>query len=340
MTVKKILIVKPSALGDIIHTIPIVKAIKDQHNAEISWVVSRPFKNILEHTPVVDKIFIFERKKWGGLRFFRHLGEIMAFLRKIRAEKYDMVLDFQGLLRSGIITLLSGCKHRVGFKNARELAHLGYTQKVETPANVVHAIDRYKLIAKSVAVNECEMNFPLNDMETDLQQKWNAILPDDFIVIVPGARWSSKRWPPQYFAALVNLIHEKSAMPVVIVGSPSEQQISQQVISGISDQKKCINTTGETSLVELAHIIKLARLVITNDSGPMHLAAALNTRTIALFGPTDPKRIRPYGQQHIVLQKEGLCKCYYQKTCSFNLECLRTISPPDVFKEIIPLLGL
>lgn len=340
MTAKKILIVKPSALGDIIHTIPIVKAIKDKHDAEISWVVSRPFKNILEHTPVVDKIFIFERKRWGGLRFFRHLGEIIAFLRQIRAEKYDIVLDFQGLLRSGIITLLSGCKHRVGFRNARELAHLGYTQKVETPVNVVHAIDRYKLIAKSIAVDECEMNFPLNDLEADIQQKWDTILPDDFIVIVPGARWSSKRWPPQHFAELVNLIHEKSTISVVIVGSPSEQQISQQVVNGISDKEKCINTTGETSLVELAHITKLARFVVTNDSGPMHLAAALNTRTIALFGPTDPERIRPYGQQHIVLQPQESCKCYYQKTCSSNLECLRTISPQDVIKEIIPLLGL
>ncbi|BBM87885.1 lipopolysaccharide heptosyltransferase II [Candidatus Uabimicrobium amorphum] len=337
MTTKKILIVKPSALGDIIHTIPIAKAIKDKYNAEISWVVSRPFKNLLEYTPVVDKIFIFERKKWGGLRFFRYFGEIVKFLRQIRAEKFDMVLDFQGLLRSGVITLLSGCKHRVGFSNARELAHLGYTQKVETPADVVHAIDRYKLIAKAIDVDDCKMTFPLN-IETSLQQKWDTALPNDYAVIVPGARWSSKRWPPQYFAELINLMHEKYDIPVVLVGSPNEKQISQQVMDGINDKEKCVNTTGETSLVELAHIIKQARIVITNDSGPMHLAAALNTKTIALFGPTDPERIRPYGQQHVVMQNKGVCKCYYQKTCSSksNLECLRTIKPD----QIIPELGL
>ncbi|WP_372371478.1 lipopolysaccharide heptosyltransferase I [Candidatus Uabimicrobium sp. HlEnr_7] len=335
MTVKKILIVKPSALGDIIHTIPIVNAIKQNYDAEISWVVSRPFMNLLEHTPVVDKVFVFERKKWGGMRFFRYFGEILNFLLKIRAEKFDIVIDFQGLLRSGIITLLSGCKHRVGFKSAREFAYWGYSQKVETPKNVVHAIDRYKLIAKTLGVCEIKMSFPLN-RDLALEQKWDNVLPSDYIVIVPGARWSSKRWPPEKFAELTNIIHRKSELPVVIVGSPSEKEISLQVINNVQKTDKCINTTGETSLIELAYIIKRANIVVTNDSGPMHLAAALNTKTIALFGPTDPERIRPYGDEHVVLQGESLCQCYYQKTCSFDLECLRTISP----QKIIPLLGL
>jgi heptosyltransferase-1 len=322
----KILIVKPSSLGDVVHSLPFLNAIKERfHGSEIHWVIAKGLEDLLTGHPMIDKVWIINKDMWKKLSYIRDsLRELRIFMKAIKEEKYDMVVDLQGLLRSGIIAMYTGSPLRVGFQEAREGSRFFYTHKIKGGRDV-HAVDRYLKIAAFLGCDIDGICFPMPlSFESSVQV---GTLPADYAVIAPGARWGTKRWPPEKFGKLASLL----PLNTVVVGSEGDMDYAKKVLD--LSKGKTISLAGKTTLKVLIEVIRGARFFISNDSGPMHIAAALGIPVFAIFGPTDPERTGPYGKGHTVIRQDISCAPCFKRTCN-NLRCMKSISASKVFKTI------
>ena len=330
---KKILIIKFSALGDIIHTLPALYNLKQQGNVSITWFVSRTYKEILEGNPCIDKLIIFERERWRGFKTcLTRLNEIWKTIKEIRKEQFDIVIDFQGLFRSGFFTLLSGAKRRIGFASARELAFLGYNEKIKIDSGIRHAIDKNALLAKHVTGREVINKYPVyisKQVKVSLEE-WGD--KKTLIAIVPGTRWESKRWSTRNFAKLIDMAVESCKARLLILGGKSDRPLAAKILKLSTHGEYIKNLTGETNLKELVSIISEADVVISNDSGPMHIAVATDTPVIGLFGPTDISKTGPVGEKHTALIAQLPCSPCRNRVCDKKPFCMDELLPEDVFK--------
>jgi len=301
---QKILIIKLSSLGDVVHALPVLSGLKQSlPDAQISWMVSRAFSSLLEGHPDLDQIILFERERWRGVKnCILRFPEIWRLVQDIRAFQFDVVLDLQGLLRSGLFTWLAHAPERFGFTDARECSYLAYNHKVVVPTWITHAVDKNLFLAEQYVGHNLTLHFKiaLSAKDQEKAKLWIPNLPA--VVLVPGARWASKCWPTLHFAQLIDFLLQKQNISVVLVGAKSDLGIGEEIIRQAWLGQKVINLIGKTSLKELAAVMQRANLVVSNDSGPMHIAAAMGTKVVALFGPTQTNKTGPYGDGHIVLQ--------------------------------------
>lgn len=325
---KKILIIKPSSLGDIVHSLPFLNALKESFpHSEIHWIVAKGFEGLLENHPMVKKIWIINKDKWKDLKKIEEtLKEFLNLSKELKKESYDLVIDIQGLLRSGILTYLTLAPLRVGFKEAREGSTLFYTHKIEG-GKEIHAVDRYMKIALAIGCENKDIKFPMPLIKESEKIKKIKEETRDYAVIVPGARWITKRWSELNFGKLCSMINERS----IIVGSKADEEVAKKIES-ISNGK-AISMAGKTDIKELLSVIRGARYVVSNDSGPMHIAAAFGIPVVALFGPTNPLRTGPYGERHIVLMSGLSCSPCYKRECK-TIQCMRDISVESVYEAI------
>mgnify|MGYP000891947330 CR=1 FL=1 len=333
---QKILVVKISALGDILHTLPVLKSLKESHpDIFIGWLVARAYKDILEGNPYIDRIFIFERERWRGLKncLFRH-AEIWRLLKEIRKEGFDICLDFQGLFRSGFFTLFSGASRRLGFAHARELSPLAYNEKIKVPPSILHAVDRNAYLVEKLIQTTVKKETAvfLNEQEREKAIRWLPGKP--CIVMVPGTRWESKKWPVSYFAKLADDLISGYKATVALVGAKGDAELGEKILSTAKSSQQIVNLIGKTSLKELCAVMSIADLVISNDSGPMHIAAAMGSKVLALFGPTDTQKTAPYGEKHIVLQHLCGCNPCRNRTCDKKPNCMEQLLPEEVMNHI------
>jgi heptosyltransferase-1 len=329
---RRILIIKPSSLGDVIHALPTLAALRDRFpSAHIDWLVKRQWAGVLERVEGLDRIWPIEAGLQGWLRM----------VRPLRAAAFDLVIDLQGLFRSGAIAWLTGCHTRVGFANAREGSRFCYTQRVTVPLSDMHAVDRYLLIASAVDASpkgapEFRTRLTTTDHDRIAQLlKSSGVSPGvPWIAMHVSARWDTKRWPPERFAAVADALQAQRLGPVALIGSPDDRAATQGVIRRM--QTMGIDLTGQTSAESLPALLASARLLVTNDSGPMHIAAAMGTPVVALFGPTSPLRTGPYGAKHRVLRSGVPCSPCFSRACRnpVQLECLTTIDPKDVVDAV------
>lgn len=336
----KVLIVKTSSLGDIIHTLPCLAGLK-QNGADVSWLVGNSFSSLLKNHPYLKQLFIFDREKWRGIKILLNQPELWHLVRQIRQEKFDVVLDVQGLLRSSFFTLFSGTPKRIGFANARELAWLAYNQRIQVPSHIQHAVDRNAYLVEQLLGHSIPRLFPIPITQDD-ENKAAFLIPKlPAIVLAPGARWESKRWPLTHFIELIEML-EGSSVSIVLIGSKAELPLTQEILKRVKRGfigNTIVHLTGETTLPQLAAVMKRSNLVISNDSGPMHIAAAVNTPVLALFGPTDPAKTGPYGANQRVLQHQLPCwPCRY-RVCPKNFPCIATITPQEVFTNLQQMLA-
>jgi len=320
---RKILVVKPSSLGDIVHSLPFLASLRNCFpKAEIHWVVARGFEGLLEGHPMIDKLIVIDKDQW------KKLSSAGATLRALRAlhiglkkEGYDLAVDLQGLLRSGLITKATGAPMRVGFKEAREGSTLFYTDKVEGGKGI-HAVDRCLRIASYLSCDTRQVSFPMPEKSYALP------FEGDYAVLVPGARWKTKRWPTERFAQLA----AKLSLQSVIVGAKSDARMASQIVE--ASHGRAVSLAGKTDLKELSGVIKGAKFVVTNDSGPMHFAAAHGVPVFAIFGPTDPAATGPYGKGHTIITADRAdCAPCRKKSCS-DLRCMESISVRKVLDAI------
>lgn len=333
-----ILIVKLSAIGDVIHTLPSLAALRKLYpEAHITWVVEEAAAGLLKNHPLLDAVLISRRKSWiKSLRkgeFSRPLRELRTFFRELRQRPYDLVIDFHGLLKSAVIVFLSGSKRKLGYDSLQELSGLFYNEKIPEDMNK-HAVDRYLDFPRYLGTNIEKAQFILPS-DNATQAKVQSLLAKyhlenkKFIAVNPVAYWETKLWDDEKFAGLADLIKTRLNMEVVFTGS--EKEAIERITARMQD--KAVNLAGETTLPELAYLYKEALMLITTDSGPMHLAAAVGTPVVALFGPTDPQRTGPYGEGHTIIRTDLPCSPCLLKKCPTR-KCMQDILPEQVMAAI------
>ena len=329
---RRILIIKPSSLGDIIHALPALAALRDQFpSAHIAWLVKRQWAGVLERVDGLDRIWPVAPGLKGWLRS----------VPSLKAESFDLVIDLQGLFRSGAMAWLTGSRTRIGFANGREGSPFCYTQRVLVPMLETHAVDRYLLVAAAVgAVPKGVPEFRMRPAAADRQRiaellRRVGLAPGaQWIAMNVSARWDTKRWPPEHFAAVADALYNEGLGPVGLLGGPGDRAATEAVMSRM--QTTPIDLTGQTSPELLPALLASASLLLTNDSGPMHIAAAMGTPVVALFGPTSSTRTGPYGSGHRVFRSGVPCSPCFSRTCRnpVPLECLTTIHPNIVVDAV------
>lgn len=325
---KKILIVKPSALGDIIHTLPVLAALKNNFpDSEIHWVVAKGLHEVLERHPLINKLWIIDKNKWKKLEAAKEtLSEIATLKKDLKKEKFDVVIDLQGLFRTGIISKLTGSKCRIGFKKAREGAAIFYNKKIDVDWESIHAVDRYLKLLEPLGCKVDKVEFPMAPFPEECAVMNE--LPDKYVVIAPSAGKEANRWPAERFGRLVS----KLKLPSVVVSNAADAKIADEVVA--SSDGKAVSLAGRTTIMELVAVIKNAEYFISNDTGPMHIAAALNVPVFAIFGPANPVRTGPYGDIHTIIKADIPCSpCYKKKRCERS-DCLKTLTVDLVYKKI------
>lgn len=333
-----ILIVKLSAIGDVIHTLPSLAALRRLYpDAHITWVVEEAAADLIKNHPDLDEVLVSGRKRWNkdfrGGQLRRPLKEVRSFLKTLRQRPYDLVIDFHGLFKSSMIVFLSRGKRKLGYNSMQELSGLFLNEKIPEDMNK-HAVDRYLDFPLYLGAKIDRAQFVLPSHEAAEVKVQNLLrkyhLEDKkFIAINPVALWETKLWNNEKFANLADLIHDQLQMKVVFTGS--DKKSIEDITSFMATEK--INLGGDTSLPELACLYKKAQMVISTDSGPMHLAAAVGTPVIALFGPTDPGRTGPYGPGHTVIRTQLPCRPCFLKKCPTK-KCMEDISALQVFAAV------
>jgi lipopolysaccharide heptosyltransferase I len=322
----KILIIKPSSFGDVIHGLPVLHALSARFpDAVFHWVVAKGFDGILEAHPLIQKLWIIDKDSWKkALNLPRTFSELRNLSRGLRTEKFDLVIDLQGLFRSAMIGVLSGAKERIGFDNAREGARFSYKYRVRTQTEL-HAVEKNMQLAEFVGCRRADPVFVLPPL-AEVPEVVKKI--GRYAVIAPSAGTLVKRWPAQYFGDLVSRL----PIPSIIVGGRADAALGEEVAS--LSNSRAVSLAGMTSLRELAAIIGGADFFVSPDSGPMHLAAALNIPVFAIFGPTSPLRTGPYGKIHTVIRLDLPCSpCFTRKPCP-DWRCIREITPDMVVEAI------
>jgi len=332
----KILILKPSSLGDVVQALPVLRLLK-RHlpGSEIFWWIESKLAPLLEADPDLSGVIRFERHRWAAPR---HWGELIASVRWVRQQHFDWVIDLQCLARSGAFAWLADGELTVGLDEPREAARGFYDLTAPRPSFHTHAVDWYLGVLPLLGVpvnHDFQWLPPQPQAAAALRQKWP--MADDFrwLVIQPGARWANKRWPVEGFAQLVRETAEVyPELRFAILGGAEERSLGTTITRAAP--QRCLDLTGQVSLGQMVEWIRLSRLMVTNDTGPMHVAAALGRPVVALFGPTEPRRTGPYGQLEHVLHMDLPCvpclkpRCHYSKP----FECLRALSPATVFEAV------
>lgn len=337
MQYKNILIVKLSAIGDVIHALPVAPVIKQQFpEAKITWVVEKPAYDLLTNNPYIDDIIIFDKPKFKSLGGLLTHGRELAQL--LKNKKIDLALDLQGLFKSAAIVYLSGATTRLGYCNMRELSQL-VSKPVIGEHQTGHVVERYLDVVRALG---CEVTqpivFPLyitpQEAATAEAIAAQAGLGRDsrYVVLAPGTNWTTKCWPVHHFAQLVDKLYQDNMIPVLI-GGTSDKRLAEEITAKASIPP--VDLVGKTNLKQLAHIIKQASCFVGGDTGPMHLAVAVNTPVVALFGATDPRRNGPYGAEHRILTADRPCQGCWKRSCPQNEVCLETIAPELVHQCVI-----
>lgn len=322
----RVLVVKLSSLGDLFHALPAVHEVKRTLGGSIDWLTQPEYRALVGCFTDVDQVVEFPR---------RHLiRSFPSFIKALRETRYDYVLDFQGLLKSGISARLARAEQRIGPSYAREGAPLFYSALAGPPNRHRHAVEEALDIPRFMGITPSTPVFPV---QFPVQERSG---PRPHIGLLPCSRWETKNWPPEHFSKLAAMLHQKVGGTLFLIGGPEDVETGARIEreAGVPMQNLC----GRTSIVEMGGMLQGMDLMITVDSGPMHVAAALNVPVLALFGATDPNKTGPYGPGHIALQRGGLdCQPCHSRWClrpGRDLLCMRDLQPERVFSAALEML--
>ncbi|MBI4798052.1 MAG: lipopolysaccharide heptosyltransferase I [Desulfarculus sp.] len=335
----KVLIVKLSALGDVVQSLPVAMAIREQvPQARVDWLVEAPSAGLLEGHPALDRVLVSPRRRPGG----RSLGQVRQWLKGLRQVEYDAVLDLQGLMKSAIFVGLSRGRRKIGFAGGKEpLAAWALTERLPAFNPERHALERYlDLLVPLGLERPAWPQFGLEPQAPSLA-KAGALLAGrragrPLAVLHPMAKWDSKLWPSAHWARLVRLLHQ-AGLDLVLSGSAADQGVTQAIAGQAGLSQGLWDLAGVVSLKELAAVLSLANLTVATDTGVMHLAAALGRPVVALFGPTSPGRTGPYGPGHRVLRLDLECGPCFRRNCP-DPRCLTGLGPEQVAQAVLSRL--
>jgi len=365
---RKILLIKLSAVGDVVHTIPVLNKLRRRYpSAQLDWLVTPAIAELLRHHPAITNIIEFEREAWSTPWRLAPFASYARLAAKLRAAAYDLVVDMHGQFRTAGLTLVTGAPARIGFdrprarvwdasprkfpeqarkhawQGAREGSWVAYTHHIPVPTLDLHAVDRYLNVGPILGLDRDPADFSFPIPQSALSRA-DALLAEhcaehpDIVIMAPGTIWETKRWGSDKFAEVAGHFLSKG-FAVILTGSQRERVVCEEVAAlapGV------IDLAGMTTLSELAALIRRSTISITNDSGPMHLAAALDRPVISIFGPTDPVWIGPYRRADAVLHADFECSpCYLRKLkhCHHDHACMRSVSAPAVIERAERILA-
>jgi heptosyltransferase-1 len=332
LTPRRIALLKPSALGDIVHALPVLSALRQRYPAaHLTWVVNRAYEPLLVGHPHLDETLPFDRSALRG-GWQRVASTLWRFAGDLRRRRFDLVVDLQGLLRTGLMALASGAPRRVGLSSAREGSRWLYTDVVRSPddqmrrGGSLHAVDRYWLVAEALGVRgRPTFHLPVaaaaRQAMADLLRPW----PRPWLMLGLGSRWLTKRWPPHHFAALTARAQARWGGTAVFVGAPEEAELARTAATQLSGPK--LDLSGRTTLPQLAALLAVADVVLANDTGPLHLAVALGRPVVAPYTCTQTALTGPYaGTAGGAVSTTVWCAGSYRRHCD-RMECMTELTP-------------
>lgn len=338
--IKKLLIVKMSAVGDVVMTLPALAALKERYpEAEIDWLVEPAAAGLVEDLGSLNRVIVSPRRKMARLikrgRAVSAGRLLRRFRKELRAVEYDVVVDLQGLVKSAGAVWLARGRRKVGFAKTRE--HTGWALTEKMPAYDIdrHAVLRYLDAAVYLGARWPEplpekYYRPSEKARLEARSLLDGPEPGGYLVLNPGAKWSTKRWPASHWLKLAELAADKWPFRLIVTGGPEDDEAGRAVAAALPG--RVLNLCGRTSLPALAAIMEGSLAVVTADTGPMHLAAAVGAGGLALFGPTKPNRTGPFGGRFQIVQPALDCLGCLKKRC--DRPCLESLSPEEVLARL------
>ncbi len=367
---ERILLIKLSAMGDVVQTMPVLNKLRARYPAaRLDWLATPAFAELLRHNPKITNVLEFTREEWRPPWRLAPFAGAARLAAALRAARYDLVLDLQGQFRSAVFARLTGAPVRIGFdrpraqawdaaarrlpeearkhawQGAREGSWLAYTARIKLPTLDLHAVDRYLSVGPMLGLDQgpADFSFPLPQaaherIDVLLRRHGIGGARKNLVVMAPGANWETKRWNGGKFAEVARHFLQRR-YAVMLIGTAGERAVCAEVARlapGVLD------LAGATTLSELAALIRRAALCVTNDSGPMHLAVALDRPVVSIFGPTDTVWAGPYGRADAVVEANVPCApCYLRRLsrCPHAQACMQEVTARAVIERAQKILG-
>jgi heptosyltransferase-1 len=360
---RRILLIKLSAVGDVVQTIPLLNALRRRYpSAQIDWLVTPAIAELLRHNPAISNVIEFAREDWSRPWTPTPYVNYARLASKLRANTYDLVLDVHGQFRTAVFVLATGAPVRIGFdrpragvwdasprhfpkearkhawQGAREGSWLAYTHHIPIPTLDIHAVDRYLGVGPMLGLEAGAPDFsfpipPAASDSVDALLRDRALVGAPLLLMAPGTIWETKHWGTDKFAEVARHFLRRG-FAVALMGSRRERLLCEDVARLAPG---AVDIAGETTLTELAALIRRSTISVTNDSGPMHFAVALGRPVVSIFGPTDPIWIGPYGRDGAVLQAGVPCSpCLLRQLsrCRFGHVCMENVSARAVIERM------
>jgi len=325
-----ILIVRLGALGDIVHAVPAAAALRNAFpDARIDWLVEARHRPIVDLVSVIDRAIVLERPSIAGW---------LDVSRRMREVRYDVAIDFQGLMKSAVLARASGARRVIGFSiwHLREKGARPFYSEIhrDTPAERADHIVRQNLaLLRSLGVTDVTIRFPLADVSARALEEIYSVLGGrhPFALINPGAAWPNKRWPPDRFGEIAGFLRDVRGLTSFVLWGPGEEGLAGAVVETSGGAAR---VAPPTRLADLLALSRAASLMVSGDTGPLHIAAAVGTPAVSLFGPTDPQRNGPWNADDVSVSRYGVCGCHYERRCRKAEWCLESIAVPEVTAAI------
>jgi lipopolysaccharide heptosyltransferase II len=329
----KILIVQPSRIGDIIFSLPTLAAIKQKYpHARISWIVDERCYEILDGNPLLEKIFVWNRKQ-KSIKYYIHL------MKGLREQKFDLSIDLHGLVKSAMLVNLAGAKFKLGSSSTNGMREFSWLFSKEIKSINHHCVERHFKVAKYLDCSD-EINYPIHIPEESFRNVRDKLLKENvnlekIIGMHAGGGWLSRRWGASKYAALARRLKVELEADIILIGGKeggsSEKGLNEEIIS--ESGAHITDMAGKFTLKELCAFLQMCKVFVGNEAGPMHIATALNVQSVAILGPTDAKRTGPYNGNTKIIQHKMECQPCRNRNC-INPKCMQAVTVDEVFEEV------
>jgi lipopolysaccharide heptosyltransferase I len=331
------LLIRLGALGDVVHAIPVAAALRRAFpSARIDWLVSAKHREILDLVPVIDRRLVVNDRGdgTGG-------APLIGSIAELRRQRYDVAIDLQGLLKSAVLARSSGAPRVLGFSSRylrERLARPFYTEVYHPggagmydPAETTH-ITRVNLgLLGLLGLSAPALEFPIEPVDSVVARELRDGAGGRYMLLNPGAAWPNKRWPPSRLGAVARAIYAQHRLPSIVLWGPGEEPLAREVVAASG---AAATLSPRTSIADLVALVRGASLMVSGDTGPAHIASALGTPLVGIYGPTRPARNGPWSPYDVTVSRDAVCECHHLRRCRRDTMCLEDIQVDEVLGAI------
>jgi lipopolysaccharide heptosyltransferase I len=329
----RILVVRLGALGDIVHTIPVAAALRRAYPAaRIDWLVGAKHREILDLVPVIDRRLVIDDRDGSPAA-----SSWLAAIRDLRQARYDVALDLQGLIKSALLTRLSGAPRVVGFSSAyarERLARLFYTHVYDPgrgglydPRETRHVVDINLGLLTRIGLTTAAREFPFERVDSAAARQVLEQTRGRYALLNPGAAWPNKQWPPARLAEVAVVLRDRHDLVSVAMWGPGEEPLARELVAAA---RGAAILAPETTIADLVALARGAALMVSGDTGPAHIASAIGTPIVGIYGPTRPARNGPLAPYDVTVSRDAVCSCHHLRRCTRDRMCLLDIEVGEV----------